>query len=134
MEQKIKLTISDDNHSVSSQYYGLEQSLRKAIALALYTNGKTYFKEIMFQELRSFDKSSAKIRRKPGDIIALNGPAGFGGDKGIYRILPEDQPSNCPLCQNPECLEWANLEELDSEGLPTGDNAYHVSECEMNNI
>lgn len=74
--------------------------------------------------------SKMSIRRHENELVLVG--------RTLYRILPEDWPGHEPYpcfglngCDDPDCREWVNLEELDANGNPTGEYGYHVPECEM---
>lgn len=71
-------------------------------------------------------------RRQPGDVVWKRGGAGFSANGGYGLIPAGSEPVPwCPICNDPECQEWPDLWELGADGKPTGNNWYHVSECEM---
>jgi hypothetical protein len=37
-------------------------------------------------------------------------------------------------CGDPECREWATCWACDKDGNPTGGMAFHVSECQMEDV
>lgn len=70
-------------------------------------------------------------RRQIGDQVRLSDDD-KDGYNGLYQISADrGEPTECMRCGNPECAEWPTLDELSSEGVPTGEYAYHVSECQM---
>lgn len=73
-------------------------------------------------------------RRKMGDVVLLDGSAGFSVESGEYRIVGRDEPDACFLCFQPDCHEWPTLERLDMQENGTGERAFHVPECAMSDI
>jgi hypothetical protein len=79
-------------------------------------------------------------RRSIGDVIVKVENAGFVGQRFRGRIEPEepDDPrliDYCTLeCGDDQCREWANIAELGADNKPTGGYAYHVSECQMEDV
>lgn len=67
-------------------------------------------------------------RRRAGEVVRVDQE----GDTGLYLISTDrGEPEECTCCGNPLCQEWPTLLELSPEGAATGDFAYHVSECQM---
>lgn len=74
------------------------------------------------------------VRRKPGScflgaaepsIVRLSGPA----DGALYEGDSRDNYMPCVICDNPDCIEWANVQIVDGEHK--GGWLCHLSECEM---
>lgn len=74
-------------------------------------------------------------RRSVGDIVRIH-----DDEEGFYlgRISARGEATRheCPQMyldskHDRECREWPNIEVLDSNEKPTGQFAYHISECEM---
>jgi hypothetical protein len=74
------------------------------------------------------------MRYRPGHMFAKKAGAGFVGEAlPLCRIAGWDlnhDPPPCFICQELECVEWANCEVLDPELQVVG-YIHHVSECEM---
>lgn len=79
-------------------------------------------------------------RRKPLEIVKRKAGSGFcGSSEPKYILLPEiniwnDEVDGCMLCDDPLCLEFANVEVLDDNKRPTGQYMFHISECEMEDL
>ncbi|MBJ2286656.1 MULTISPECIES: hypothetical protein [Pseudomonas] len=67
-------------------------------------------------------------RRREDEVVRVDQE----GDTGLYLISTgRGGPEECVSCGNPLCKEWPTLVELSAEGAATGEFAYHVSECQM---
>ncbi|MFJ3463541.1 hypothetical protein [Achromobacter spanius] len=75
--------------------------------------------------------SISSKRRSAGDLVRVNDddPERYNGN---YQIAPgADTSTSCVRCGNSACREWPSLLELSAENSATGEFAYHVSECMM---
>lgn len=87
-------------------------------------------------------------RRNPGDILVKKEHAGFIGEKLIVRIptldifnhdgfpyteVKEDHDQCLMGCEDPACVEYANVQVLDPSLNPIG-WCCHVSECQLEDI
>jgi hypothetical protein len=87
-------------------------------------------------------------RRVPGTIAVKKENAGFIGQALIVRVpttetlllefttmQPEENNGSCMMsCGDPDCVEFANIEVLDSQTMKRMGWACHVSECELNDL
>jgi len=67
---------------------------------------------------------------KAGEIVLVKQDS-FSPKENFKAILAYEDPEEqipCPLCDNPECVEWANVRAVD------GGWHYHISECQMEKI
>jgi hypothetical protein len=137
-----KSEILTDGKFGKSTYYARNPLglLEHAVNLALVSESPDAVKAM-------FDKTSAKLleslskkRRKIGDVVQLDADSGWESEHGTYRIasLHRDgskaSSDTCVQCANPECREWPLLEQVDNDGTPTGEHAYHVPECRMADV
>ena len=126
----IKATHAGDPMTVS--VFSSKNLLEEAVNLAMHEMTADAVLALVAQHVANMQTTLSKPRRRAGDIVTLSEGAGFGAEDGSYRIKAESGPNfSCPLCGNLECREWATLEQLDAQGTPTGECAYHVSECSM---
>jgi hypothetical protein len=73
-------------------------------------------------------------RRAIGDVVQLDDEEGDG--PYLARVVCSagaTMADDCQKCDDPACREWRKLAVLDRARQPTGEHAYHVSECRMAN-
>lgn len=74
----------------------------------------------------------SRKRRQTGEVVTLVDDGDPDGYSGLYQIaVGRGEPTDCMRCGNPACNEWPTLLELSPDKVPTGEYAYHVSECQM---
>lgn len=76
-------------------------------------------------------------RRSPGDIVKRKPGSCFIGNEYPQIVRLSDSKDgdlhyidSCPLCDDPECQEWANVHIV---GIEDG-WLFHLSECQMEDV
>lgn len=73
------------------------------------------------------------LRRAIGDhVLACDGEDELPYTvKIVSSALGRDFDDCMYDCGDPDCKEWAIVEVLNENGVPTGERVYHLTECHM---
>jgi hypothetical protein len=118
-------------YSSAAQVFTPASLLELALQHALFSMPADAVADLVRNTTARMLHSLSCKRRKAGELVRLvdDDPDGYNG---VYQIaVGRGEPTDCISCGNPLCNEWPTLVELTPEGTPTGDFAYHVSECRM---
>jgi hypothetical protein len=105
--------------------------LELALQHALLSMPSQRVADLVSQTTSRMLHSLSCTRRVAGETVRLvdEDPDGHNGEFQI--AIGRGEPEECQCCGNQMCQEWPTLFELDANGAPTGDFAYHISECQM---
>lgn len=117
--------------SSDATIYGPESLLELALQHALVSMPAEAVTKLVGDVTTRMLQSLSCKRRKAGEVVRVEVDL-LGGYNGLYQIaVDRGDPTDCVRCGNLLCNEWPTLVELSSEGAPTGNFGYHVSECQM---